>query len=189
MCEVQSGVCYIPADKHHLINHLQGENVVTTTNLRSAPFVLLDDSRTPHLAGPSLLFHSPDHIIQAKTFEEVPAALEALDAAHAKGLHTAGWIAYEVAAIFEPRLAPRMTRLADEPLIWMIATRHRDILSPAELEETFHAATHGNRRAASIDVASSPHSQDDYLKAIAKVQAYIQAGDVYQINQIGRAHV
>ena len=155
---------------------------MTNIDLRSTPMVLLDDSRAPHMVGASLLFHSPDHIIRADTFTEVPAALKAIDAAHADGLHTAGWISYEVAAAFEPRLAARLTKKADEPLIWMIATRHRARLSPAELEELFHLGAHGNQRIAEIKLKDAPHNRHAYLKALKQIQAYIQAGDVYQIN-------
>ena len=155
---------------------------MTNTDLRSAPLVLLDDSRAPHLAGSSLLFHSPDHIIRAETRAEIPAALKALDAAYANGLHLAGWISYEVAAAFEPRLSSVLTEKANEPLIWMMATRHQVRLSSTDLKEAFHSAARGNKRRAEIEFGEPQHSPETYLAAIAKIQAYIQAGDVYQIN-------
>ena len=101
------------------------------TDFRKAPMVLLDDSRPAHRAGRSLLFTDPEQIIKARTLDEVGAALAAMDAALADGLHLAGWIAYECGAYFEPRLKPLMTGRADEPLIWMMATRHRTIFWPS----------------------------------------------------------
>lgn len=151
-------------------------------DLRRAPFVLLDDSRAPHLAGDSLLFHSPDRIIQADNFEALPAALAAMDEAYAEGLHLAGWISYEVAAAFEAKLAPLLNQKRQEPLIWMMATPHRDSLSSDELDELFNVSNLGNRRPAKISVREPIGDRNSYLDAINKIQSYIQAGDVYQIN-------
>jgi len=156
--------------------------VVTKCDLRNAPFVLLDDGRARHLAGYSLLFHNPDHIICADDFAAVPEALAKLDQAVAGGLHVAGWISYEVGAYFEQKLSPQITRKADEPLIWLMATKHREKLTSAELEELFHNAQRGNKRTgiANIDLAAT--SKPAYLKAIEAVKNYINAGDVYQVN-------
>lgn len=151
-------------------------------DLRSSPIVLLDDSRPPHKSGASLLFHSPEYIIRADTFEDVARALEAIDEAHAKGLHTVGWISYEVAAAFEPRLARHITAKAHEPLIWMMATAHREKLTASAVRELFHSAARGNQRSNTIEITPAAHDQQAYLDAFGKIQTFIQAGDVYQIN-------
>lgn len=151
-------------------------------DLRSSPIVLLDDSRPPHKSGASLLFHSPEYIISADTFEDVAGALEAIDAAHSKGLHTAGWISYEVAATLEGRIAKRITAKAREPLIWMMATTHRETLTAAMVRELFHNAARGNRRSNTIEIKPAAHDRKAYLDAFGKIQRFIQAGDVYQIN-------
>ncbi len=155
---------------------------MNVTDLRHAPMVLLDDSRPAHRAGRSLLFHDPETVIVAHTLEEVGPALEAMDAALASGLHLAGWISYECAAHFEPRLKPRMTKRADEPLIWMMATRHRKTLTPSDMTEALFSARRGNRHMAKLEIGDSPVTEVDYLAAIEKVHHYIHAGDVYQIN-------
>ncbi len=144
--------------------------------------VLLDDSRPAHRAGRSLLFTDPEHVIVAQTLADVGAALEAMDAALADGLHLAGWIAYECGAHFEPRLKPLMKARADEPLIWMMATRHRTELTSSEVTEGFFDARRGTHHMAKLEIGDSPVSEADYLAALEKVHSYIQAGDVYQIN-------
>lgn len=155
---------------------------MASTDFRAAPFILLDDSRAPHLAGDSYLFHSPEHIITARTLDEVGAALAAMDAAYAAGLHLAGWIAYEVAAEFEPRLAKHIRVHPEEPLIWMMATHHRIRLTPADLKEQFHQSSRGNERRSAIEVSEANSSRAEYLSALNRVQNYIAAGDVYQVN-------
>jgi len=152
------------------------------TDFRKAPVVLLDDSRPAHRAGRSLLFADPEKIIVAHTLDEVGAALEAMDAALARGLHLAGWISYECGAYFEPRLKPLMADRADEPLIWMMATPRCTKLSSSEVTEGFFDARRGTHHLAGMEIGESPVSEADYLAALEKVHDYIQAGDVYQIN-------
>ncbi|NVJ69601.1 MAG: aminodeoxychorismate synthase component I [Alphaproteobacteria bacterium] len=151
-------------------------------DFRTAPMVLLDDSRPAHRAGRSLLFHSPEKVIVAHTLEEVGPALEAMDAALADGLHLAGWISYECAAYFEPRLKAHIKGLPEEPLIWMMATRQRESLDPDTLDRAFADARRGNEHFTSLEIGESAAGKRAYQNALEKVHAYIQAGDVYQIN-------
>ncbi|WP_417451602.1 aminodeoxychorismate synthase component I [Kordiimonas sp.] len=151
-------------------------------DLRQAPFVLLDDSRPAHRAGRSVLFHSPEHIITANRIEDIGPALARMDALVAEGYHLAGWLAYECAAYFEPRLKKSMTARPDEPLVWMLATRARATLDAAELEELFHASRRGSGRQARLDFGTPRESAVSYASALNRIHDYIAAGDVYQIN-------
>jgi para-aminobenzoate synthetase/4-amino-4-deoxychorismate lyase len=154
-----------------------------------APFVLLDDSRAGDIAGSSYLFHSPHQIIEAKSKTEIGAALEQIDAAVDTGLHVAGWISYEVAGHFEGRLCHLLDRPHKNSLIWMIATKHRATLSDSDVVSFLK--TEGKTPAAtpSVSTAEPRNSAALYKKAIAKVQSYIQAGDVYQINHTFPLHI
>ena len=156
--------------------------MVTKCDLRNAPFVLLDDGRARHLAGYSLLFHDPEFIITADDFAAVPEALAKLDAAVAKGLHVAGWISYEVGACFERKLSPKITGKAEEPLIWLMATKHRQKLTRADLAELFHNAKRGNDRQGTADIDLTAIDRKNYVEAIGTVKNYIASGDVYQVN-------
>lgn len=151
-------------------------------DLNDAPIVLLDDCRPRHKAKPSLLFHSPEYIIQADHFDELADSFAAIDKAVADGLHVAGWISYECAQHFEPKLSTAISRKANEPLIWMMATPHRETLSAKDVEILFHNAAAGNAKRADLIKAEPLQSEDGYLDALDKVHEFIMAGDVYQIN-------
>ncbi|WP_262691968.1 aminodeoxychorismate synthase component I [Kordiimonas aestuarii] len=151
-------------------------------DLRQAPFVLLDDSRPPHRAGRSVLFHSPDDIITAHRLEEVGPALARMDDAVARGYHLAGWIGYECAAYFEPRIKKRMGPLASEPLLWMLVTRQHQSLTAAELNDLFHASHRGSGRPARLEIGTPKETSASYASALNRIHDYIAAGDVYQIN-------
>src|SRR3546814_6635308 len=58
------------------------------------PFVLLDDARAEGAVA-ARLFADPVEVLTAHSAAEVPALLSALEAAQARGLHAAGYLAYE----------------------------------------------------------------------------------------------
>ena len=68
---------------------------------RDRPFVLLDDARLTG-AAPARLYQAPVEIIEARDIAAVKPALERLRAARHRGLHAAGFLAYEAASAFEP---------------------------------------------------------------------------------------
>ncbi len=159
------------------------------------PFVLLDDSRSAGGAGQSLLFHSPERIICARAVSEVSAALAEIDAAVAAGLYVAGWTAYECAGAFEPRLRAvksvqaGQSNFAGEPLIWMMATKHRVDLQPAhaqkwlqEMTNEIEGAKQGPIRHGAIKLSKPSVSLAAYRRVAAKIKSYIDAGDIYQAN-------
>ncbi|MFC3052428.1 aminodeoxychorismate synthase component I [Kordiimonas pumila] len=152
------------------------------TDLRTAPFVLLDDSRADHKAGASWFYHSPEKIITATSFDEIDEALAEIDTATKEGLFVAGWISYEVAHAFEKKLAVAITRQAEEPLIWMIATRNREKLSPRAVRELLHTSNHGNQHFHKLALKEPANNETSYKAALKAVQNFITAGDVYQIN-------
>src|SRR5690606_28043683 len=58
------------------------------------PFVLLDDARVEGAVS-ARLFREPVEILVARTAADIPALLDALEAAQARGFHAAGYLAYE----------------------------------------------------------------------------------------------
>lgn len=151
-------------------------------DLRRAPLVLLDDSRAGHLSRRSLLFDRPEYLIIAQDFSSLPKAFAAMDQAYRDGLHLAGWIAYECAHFFEPRLRHHLRQSPKEPLIWMMATRHRNELNGRDVQEALHGAARGNARSAHLDIGQSVVDKNQYLDDLDQIHRLIRAGDVYQIN-------
>jgi aminodeoxychorismate synthase component I len=130
-----------------------------------APFILLEDS----LAGQSLLFAAPSEIITASTAEEVPEAFARLQAAHEAGRWIAGFAAYELGLVLEPKLAG------------LLSAGHGPLMQfgvfDAPTGQGLGAGTAGRVKGLQPD-----WSEVDYATRFEKVSAYIAAGDVYQIN-------
>lgn len=141
-------------------------------------FVLLDNSTLD--AKPSLLFSDPQDIVTAFEPEEVDGALRRLEAGLESGLHAAGFFAYELGYVLEPKIAGLMPSGRNVPLIWFGLYKAPRAMDEAEVDHWL--ATH--TRSGSYEFTSVHHawSRDDYLARFKDVQENIRAGDIYQMN-------
>lgn len=144
------------------------------------PFVLLDDAAATD-AAPARLYRDPVELIEARRPDEVPGVLAALRGAAARGLHAAGWLAYEAGHALEPRLAPLAT---DGALAWFGLFERVERIAPADVAALLPAP----EGAWAGEPVPRP-SRTDYGRAYAEVQARITAGDIYQANLTFRADV
>jgi para-aminobenzoate synthetase/4-amino-4-deoxychorismate lyase len=142
-----------------------------------APFVLLDDSLTQD--GRALLFENPEEIIRCDEPGQAGAALERLAAAAGRGLTAAGYLAYELGYLLEPKLAHLIPKSRTHPLIWMGLFERARELDGAGVRRLLAGRGNGGHR---LERPRLSIRRDDYLKAAARVKDYIAAGDVYQIN-------
>ncbi len=134
---------------------------------RAAPFVCLDDS----LSGRTLLFERPIEILSASAPREAFKVLDRMESLRRSGLELAGYLAYELGYLFEPRLAPLLPDNRQVPLIRFgafEAARAGDV--PA-----------GDERAV-VNRLDPAWSLQTYATRFERVRDYIAAGDVYQIN-------
>jgi para-aminobenzoate synthetase component 1 len=134
---------------------------------RAAPFVCLDDS----LSGRTLLFERPVEVLSASTPREALEVLARMESLRQSGFELAGYLAYELGYLFEPRLAPLLPDNRQVPLIRFgafEAARAGDV--PA-----------GDERAV-VSRLDPAWSLQAYAARFERVRDYIAAGDVYQIN-------
>lgn len=138
---------------------------------RDGPFVLLDDARP---GGGAALYRAPVGTIRADRLDEVEPALDALRAARAKGLHAAGYLAYEAGFALEPRLRGLDPRHApgDPPLLWFGLFARKEPVAPGVLD----GAAEGGAE------AEPTIRREAYWAGFAAVRRAILAGDVYQAN-------
>ena len=120
--------------------------------------------------GGGLRFARPVSVIRADTPDEIGPAFAAIAAARAQGKWLAGMLSYELGYAFSARLAPLMPPRPDLPL--MLFGVYDAPVAP--LPEAAPAGP--------LPPLQPQISKADYLRAFDRVQAYIAAGDVYQIN-------
>ena len=146
--------------------------------MTASPYVLLDDSLTQ--GGRSLLYAAPERIVSASSPEEVDAALDEVSAGLARGLHAAGFFSYELGYCLEPKLRDLLPADRRVPLFWIGLFR-----TPAPLDDASTRAwldANGGTERAKISDLTLSWTREQYTSAFDKVEDYIAAGDVYQIN-------
>jgi len=141
-------------------------------------FVLLDNSAGQ--GAPSLLFTSPVEIVSAEGPEQVTAALEALENGLRRGLHAAGFFAYELGYVLEQRIRALLPENRTVPLLWFGLYHAPRTMTEAEVDHWL--ATH--TRSGSYQFTSVTRAWDGpaYEERFAAVQEKIRAGDIYQLN-------
>lgn len=139
---------------------------------RDGPFVLLDDARVSG-SLPGRLYTEPVECITAYGLQDVEPLLEQLRLAKARGLHAAGYMAYDAGAA----LLPQLSTPSDGLLAWFgLFERFQTINGDAMTAMLPDAA------GAWLSPLSSAISRAAYAKAFNSVQEYISAGDIYQAN-------
>ncbi len=141
-------------------------------------FVLLDNSsgRGP----PSLLFTDPIEIITATRPEDVAAALARLEAGLRNGHHAAGFFAYELGYVLEPKLRSLLPDDRAVPLLWFGLYRAPRAMRETDVDHwlTTHTRS-GSYQFTSVQMA---WDKDNYVSRFERVQEKIRAGDIYQLN-------
>lgn len=140
------------------------------------PFVLLDDARVLGAAA-ARLYVDPVEIVVTRRMENVATALEALRTATRGGLHAAGYLAYEAGHALEPKLIPLVAATTDAPLLWFGLFR-----GFAEIAADDVTAMLPDANGAWIGTPTPDIARPDYDATMARVQALIEAGDIYQAN-------
>ena len=143
---------------------------------RPRPWVLLEDRLIP--GRPARLYADPIAEIRADAPDEVAAALAALEAGLARGLHAAGFLAYELGHVFEPKLLPRLPEGRRLPLLWLGLFEAPIALDAAALDAAL--AERGPPRPLA-DLAPG-HDLATHVARARAVLDHVAAGDVYQIN-------
>ncbi len=141
-------------------------------------FVLLDNSTGR--GAPTLLFSEPLEIISAWTPDEIPAALARLEAGTAAGHHAAGFFAYELGYVLEPKIRNLLPEGRNVPLLWFGLYHAPREMTEHEVDHWL--ATHTRSGSYQFTSVTTAWSQAEYEARFSAVQEKIRAGDIYQIN-------
>jgi para-aminobenzoate synthetase / 4-amino-4-deoxychorismate lyase len=141
------------------------------------PFVLLDDARAVGAAA-ARLFVDPIQHLTADSAADIPALLANLRDARARGLHAAGYIAYDAGTGFASAArAPASGAAGIAPVAWFGLFAHIERVDadavPALLPDPASAW---------LGAPAPGIARADYDAAIARVLELIRAGDIYQAN-------
>ncbi len=129
--------------------------------------------------GHWLHFSRPKRIHVATVLSDIPALLEAVDAAVSAGTAVAGFLTYEFSGGIDPVLETKpVDPAAALPLAWFGEYGPPDVLDLLPPPDSQPSALSWK-----ISV-----SDEEYASAIARIKSYIVAGDTYQVNFTVRMH-
>jgi para-aminobenzoate synthetase/4-amino-4-deoxychorismate lyase len=140
------------------------------------PAVSLLFDNAARRGGAAILFRHPIGEICARAAGDVQGALAAADNAIACGKVVAGYLAYELGYVLEPRLAPLLPP-DHGPLLRLFVFDGAERLDPSVLADEGDGAAE-----AEAEALGAAFSQTDYLDAFSRALALIQGGDIYQVN-------
>ena len=154
--------------------------------------ILLDDVESTAALPTSRLYRNPSQYWVAKEVTEIESCLTAIETATQQGLYVVAAFAYELGAHLqdiEPRRHAQPTQPADtstdHPLIEAWAFTAVNKLSKAELDQWLLAELAQlppDEASAGVANLSESLSAASFEADIARIQAWIQSGDTYQIN-------
>ncbi len=155
---------------------------ITSWLERQDDFVFLESSRLTAENHRSFLFRNPKHHLLCHSSDDAAVFLNQADQLRQHGFFLAGWLDYEFGYLLEPRLRRfldddrplAVLGVYKEPLIF----DHQTGLWSGEWQEEVQTAEYSFT---CTDLRTSI-SQAEYLRAVAKIQDYIRAGDTYQAN-------
>lgn len=118
-------------------------------------------------------------VVVADTERDVTRAFEDLEAARAAGRYLAGYFAYELGYLLEPRLRPLLPPQRDVPLLWFGVFESCELLKGQAVADFLKSRMAGQAYAGPLRHEWLP---DAYGAKFRKARELIDAGDVYQTN-------
>jgi para-aminobenzoate synthetase/4-amino-4-deoxychorismate lyase len=141
--------------------------------MSSLPPFALFESLAPERGYGSRLFSRCLEIVEARSLDEVLPALRRIEGQVAKGLHAAGFIAYEAAAAFDRALP--MGAGAPGPLLrFGVFALREEVVAPVPLD--------GESDGYALEDVHPGLERGAYLERVARIRELIAAGDCYQAN-------
>jgi para-aminobenzoate synthetase/4-amino-4-deoxychorismate lyase len=135
------------------------------------------DALGPYGEERSFAFRRLDAVVEAWTAAQVVPALHAVEAAVAKGLHAAGFLAYEAAPAFDPALAVRAPD-GTLPLLRFAIFRDRVEERPPSIDDADGGFSLGEWQPSV--------TEQRYANEVQRIREHIAAGDTYQVNHTFR---
>ena len=139
-------------------------------------FALLDNNFDDDQAW---LFEQPIDFVRCDQNGNVEQAFEKLRFARQQGFYAVGMMAYELGSRIEPAFASHIEGLEGDLLSFGIF-RERKLLQGGEVDAFLMAKCEAH--APFVTKPQIGIEERDYYKAIAKIRAYLEAGDNYQVN-------
>ncbi|HKY38070.1 MAG TPA: aminodeoxychorismate synthase component I [Polyangiaceae bacterium] len=145
-----------------------------------APFLLLVETGAADRASErALLFTAPRRVIACQAPNEVAGCLSEADAALRSGSHVAGFLAYEAGYGLHPKLAPLARQPLTEHVLWLaVCDAPRELVGQQLSDFLSQCARQPEARVTGLRIDLQ---RERYHSDFERIQAYLRAGDTYQV--------
>lgn len=147
--------------------------------------LFLEDNRHGKNSQAAYHYQNPEEVITAKTPEELFNAFEIIQQRMDDGFHVAGWISYEAGLCLEDKLISLLPTKLDVPLLKMGVFKGRDIIDDEGANQywrPYDDQSHFKLGAMKLNL-----SRQQYEDSFDKIQKFLNAGDIYQVNYTMKA--
>lgn len=138
------------------------------------PYLLYEFRNSEGEIAPKV-FKDPVEVLQTERLEDIPAIMEAIEAAIEKGFYVAGYLSYEAAPAFNP--AMKVKGSTEMPLVWFGIFDQVHIQSEEFPEKPYQVSEWEMASAKSL-----------YKEGISRIKTAIEEGHTYQVNYTERLH-
>ncbi|MAU40946.1 MAG: aminodeoxychorismate synthase, component I [Kordiimonas sp.] len=157
------------------------------TSPASDIWLLFENTLPPTKAGSgkkphAVYYQNPEKVITARTAQELTAAYAALQQSLDQGYHAAGWVAYEAGLMREARLSPLAPATLPGGYMWMGLFKEQHRLDQQTANAFWKEKKQRGSQGYVLRNNRLSQSKADYTSALRRIQDYLQAGDVYQVN-------
>ena len=142
--------------------------------------VYLDNNRTGKQGTGAKLFQNPVHVIVATCADEIDAAFQEMKQYLADGYYLAGWISYETGLFLEGKLVTLGRDSYAVPFVSFGVYEKCQKLNAVDSDAYW--ATTADRGGYAVENLRLNISRAAYEEAVTKIDDYLMAGDVYQVN-------
>ncbi len=165
-----------------LVTMLTMDSLSTIIN-SSEVFALLEDSKSSKDVAQNLLFTEVVDEVIAQTEDEIPEALEKIEACRQQGLYLCGYLSYEAGYYFiDKKIVRTKDNLSEQSLIHLVAFKSMQTLDRETIDNAFSAVKQDPQSQLCAHGFKLSVTETKYLNAIKKIKKYIKSGDTYQIN-------
>lgn len=146
------------------------------------PLVLLVESHPDPDRERALLFREPRRIISCRAPADAPACLASAEEALRSGAYVAGFLSYEAGYGLHPKLAALARRIPAEHAVWLaVFDGVRELRGRRVTEHLAELAASGGGSTGAVSAPRFDLDRAGYARDFERIQAYLRAGDSYQV--------
>ena len=146
-------------------------------------FMVFENNRIAPDVQASWMFYEPEELVICTAPKNIDDAFDRIQAGINRGLYAAGWLAYELGYLLEPKLRTSLPREEGQPPFVIFGLfRKRRLMSQIDLASFWAGQTKTVSPGFQIRNLLLNMNRATYIDTLHSIKDYIIEGDTYQVN-------